>query len=79
MHPSTGRVFAGCDARRRLGEEYAIATRLYSEAVAHLTGSFGISDADFKKLRQNVSHAHQRAEQAMVAFTTHIETHKCLE
>jgi len=70
---------AGCCAiRRRLAEQFAIAARLYGEAVVLYTGFEGpTADVEYIHLRDAAREAQQRAEVARVLFEEHVDLHRC--
>lgn len=67
-----------CDQRRRLAEQFAIAAREYSEAVAQLVQQAGPpSQTEHSVLRSVMIEAHDRCESAGVEFERHVATHGC--
>jgi hypothetical protein len=67
-----------CKDRRRLGEQYAIAAREYSEAVARLVQHEGSpAQPEYDALRSIVIEAQERCESAGVEFVQHVATHGC--
>jgi hypothetical protein len=69
---------ASCNDRRRLAEQFALAAREYSEAVARLVQHEGPpSHAEYGELRSVVTEAHERCVSAGVEFDQHVETHGC--
>lgn len=70
-----------CSIRRKLAEEFAIATRLYAEAVAdlakitHLSQSSGVKE--IHDLFSRVEQAQRRSEAIGRAFKEHIDQHRC--
>ena len=69
---------ASCKDRRRFAEQFALAAREYSEAVARLVQHEGPpSHAEYSGLRSAVVEAHARSEGAGVEFEQHVATHGC--
>ena len=67
-----------CNDRRRLAEQFAVAAREYSEAVAQLVLHEGPpSHAEYGALRSGVIEAHERCESAGVEFEQHVASHGC--
>ena len=67
-----------CDDRRRLAEQFALASREYSEAVARLVLHEGPpSHAEYGTLRSGVTEARERCESAGVEFEQHVALHGC--
>jgi hypothetical protein len=67
---------ASCNDRRRLAEQFALAAREYSEAVARLVQHEGPpAQAEYDALRSIVIEAHDRCESAGVEFVQHVATH----
>jgi hypothetical protein len=67
-----------CPVRRRLGEEFALAARLYAEAVVQLMRDpITMSDRDYQQLHAAVEQARARSEVAGRAFKEHVESHGC--
>ncbi len=68
-----------CPIRRKLAEEFAIATRLYSEAVVALTNNQTLTPRnEFEKLRLAKEEKRQRSETERVAFNAHVDSHGCV-
>jgi hypothetical protein len=68
-----------CPIRRKLGEEFATAVRLYSEAVVALTYDQTLVPGNkFDSLLIAKENARQRSENARVAFNEHVKSHRCL-
>jgi hypothetical protein len=65
-----------CHIRRELADQFAIAARLYAEAVAVLTQTTH-SKTDFERLRNGVREAHDLTEAARAAFEKHVLAHSC--
>jgi hypothetical protein len=59
-----------------LADEFAIAARLYAEAVVKFTKTVR-SEANFKELSKRAKKAQERAELARVAFEEHVFLHRC--
>ena len=69
---------ASCKDRRRFAEQFALASREYSEAVTRLVQHEGPpSNAEYNGLRSAVIEAHARCEGAGVKFDQHVATHGC--
>jgi hypothetical protein len=67
-----------CNDRRRLAEQFALAAREYSEAVARLVQHEGPpSNAEYSTLRSVMIQVQERCENAGVAFEQHVATHGC--
>jgi hypothetical protein len=67
-----------CRTRQELAEEFAVAARLFSEAVVSLAGHIGgMSDGEFNRLRTAAKTMQERAEAARVAFEEHVDSHRC--
>jgi len=67
-----------CNDRRRLAEQFALAAREYSEAVARLVQHEGPpSNAEYSTLRSVMIEVQERCESAGVAFEQHVATHGC--
>jgi hypothetical protein len=67
---------SSCNDRRKLAEQFALATREYSEAVARLVQHEGPpSDAEYGALRSVVNETHERCEIAGVEFEQHVAAH----
>ena len=67
-----------CNDRRRLAEQFAVAAREYSEAVARLVLYEGPpSHAEYSALRSGVIEAQERCESAGVEFEQHVALHGC--
>jgi hypothetical protein len=64
-----------CRARSELANQFAIAARLYAEAVVMLTRLS--QERDFSRIRQSAAAAQRRCEDARVAFEEHIDSHHC--
>ena len=64
--------------RRRLAEQFALAAREYSEAVARLVLYEGPpTHAEYSTLRSIMIEAQERCESARVEFEQHVATHSC--
>ena len=64
--------------RRKLAEQFALAAREYSEAVARLVLHEGPpSDAEYGALRCSVNETHERCERAGEEFEQHLAAHGC--
>jgi len=64
-----------CSARKELANQFAIAARLYAEAVVMLTRDS--PDGNYDSLRQTAEEAQRRCEDAQAAFEEHVELHGC--
>ena len=68
-----------CPIRRKLGDDFAISARLYSEAVVAFTSNPTlISRSEFDRLCLAKEEALRRSETARVAFNEHVDSHRCL-
>jgi hypothetical protein len=67
-----------CEIRRELADGFAIAARLYAEAVANLAVA-GISPEKYIRLRRRTEDALHRAEAASIAFEEHVASHMCFD
>jgi hypothetical protein len=65
-----------CPKSRDLGEQFALAARLYAEAVVVLTRAVPAM-ADFEESCGAVEQARQECDEAGAAFRDHITTHGC--
>lgn len=64
--------------RTQLADEFAIATRLYYEAVVAVTRNHvRRTPNEFIALREAVEKARQRSEAISERFNQHVETHGC--
>ena len=69
---------ASCNDRRKLAEQFAIAAREYSEAVARLVVHEGPpTHAEFRKLRSVLIEAQERCVSVGVEFEQHVAMHGC--
>jgi uncharacterized membrane protein len=69
---------ASCNDRRRLAEQFALAAREYSEAVARLVQHEGLpSQGEYSKFRSVMTETLERCEMARVEFEQHVATHGC--
>jgi hypothetical protein len=67
-----------CEVRRQLARQFAIAARLYAEAVVMLTRDPGtVSNWDYGRLREAAEQAQARSESTGRAFEKHVDSHKC--
>ena len=67
-----------CNERRKLAEEFAIATRKYSDAVAELASLRGATiEAQYQKLRVVADQARQDSESTGMELQRHIASHGC--
>ena len=67
-----------CNDRRRLAEQFALAAREYSEAVARLVLHEGPpTDPEYSTLRSVVIETQDRCVSAGVEFEQHVVTHIC--
>ena len=65
-----------CETRRMLADAFAIAARLYAEAVVIQTGT-RCSGPEFEELCGRVREALERAEAAQLSFEEHVRSHSC--
>lgn len=65
-----------CQLRQRLAENFAVAARLYAEAVVLLTASHGVSDSEYHRLRKAAAEAQYRCEEMRIAFEEHVASHE---
>jgi hypothetical protein len=69
---------ASCNDRRKFAEQFALAAREYSEAVARLVQHDGPpSQVEYGALRSVVIEALERCESGRVEFEQHVATHGC--
>jgi hypothetical protein len=62
-----------------MAEEFAIAARLYAEAVISFTNAIDkVPQEEYKLLRTAVEEVRLRVTAAGVAFDEHVNTHSCL-
>jgi len=66
-----------CWTKRRLAEQFAIAARLYAEAVVLLTCPTGGVPRDYGRLLESVEAARKELEDSGAAFQEHVESHRC--
>ena len=67
-----------CDIRRQLADEFAIAARLFAEAVVLFTRRDDTrSNDEYNRLCTISRRAQQRAEIARIAFEKHVASHGC--
>jgi hypothetical protein len=67
-----------CNDRRRFAEQFALAAREYSEAVARLVQHEGPpARAEYDALRSVVIEAQERCERAGGEFEQHLTKHGC--
>jgi hypothetical protein len=67
-----------CKARHELAQQFAIAARLYSEAVVLLTReSPAMSSEKYEQLRNAAEKAQRDAEAMGIAFEEHVDSHRC--
>jgi hypothetical protein len=69
-------MYACCELRRQLAEEFAIAARLYAEAVVLLTRHPTKSAQSYNRLLEATEKAHNRSEAAAMAFEEHVASHQ---
>jgi len=62
-----------CRTRRELANQFAIAARLYAEAVVMLTSAS--PQQNYSHLRDKAHEAQRRAETIRVAFEEHVDSH----
>jgi hypothetical protein len=66
-----------CKTAKELAEQFAIAARLYAEAVALFTSHKGtLSHAEYNRLVRTVEGAQQRSEAIGVAYEEHMALHR---
>jgi hypothetical protein len=76
MEPATAIAVRQCCALRQdLANQFAIAARLYYEAVVLLSQT--ASSMDFERLRAAARAAQERAATAGSAFEEHVNRHGC--
>jgi hypothetical protein len=69
---------SSCKVHRKLAEQFALAAREYSEAVARLVLHEGPpSDAEYSALRCVVIKTHECCERDGVEFEQHVALHGC--
>jgi hypothetical protein len=69
-----------CKDRRRLAEQFALAAREYSEAVARLAQHEGpSSNVEYGALLSAMNETRQRCECAGADFEQHVAMHNCGE
>lgn len=67
-----------CPDRRRLAEEFAIATRAYSDAVVQFATHRGTtSEAEYQRLRGVMDQAQQDSENTGTELQRHVTSHRC--
>ena len=67
-----------CEEKQRLGSEYEIATKNFSQAVSELQEQMGISSrAEYDRLARAADEARVKSEQARLALEQHIGAHRC--
>jgi hypothetical protein len=81
MQPSLAKVPGCCAQRTQLAKEYAIAVRIYSDAVVDLTrnASEPLSKDSYERLRKKVHETHGYIDDAVMAFEEHVASHHCLD
>jgi hypothetical protein len=68
-----------CQTRNRLADEFAIAARLYYEAVVALTFDHPpISMGAYLRLRAGAADARRYADARRIAFEKHVDSHLCV-
>ena len=67
---------ACCKLRRELADQFAIAARLYAEAVVIFTHN-EFHGPQFEELRERAREAQDHSEKARVAFEEHVASHGC--
>ena len=71
-------IAVSCNDRRKLAEEFAIATRMYSDAVAELATHRGAtSDPEYRRLQAVVDHALRESENTGTELQRHVAMHGC--
>jgi|SRR5215469_4825999 len=69
-----------CRARLVLANEFAIAARLFAEAVVLFTNHKGDPTGhEYSWLREAARKAQLRAEETRIAFEEHVDSHRCSE
>ena len=71
-------TFTCCPIARQLAEQFAIAARLYAEAVASLTSHIAMSQTEYERLCRAAKDAHRRSEEMGRAFEEHVASHRCV-
>lgn len=67
-----------CEEKQRLGLEYEIATKKFSDAVTELQRKMGTSPKnDYDRLSRAADEARVKSEQARLALEQHIASHRC--
>lgn len=67
-----------CEEKQRLGLEYEIATKKFSDAVTELQRKMGTSPKnDYDRLSRAADQARVKSEQARLALEQHIASHRC--
>jgi hypothetical protein len=75
MSQSAAALQSCCRVRNELANQFAIAARLYAEAVVILTRLS--PERDLSKLREKTEEARRRCDDARVAFEEHVDSHSC--
>jgi hypothetical protein len=67
-----------CKDRRKFAEQFAIATRAYSDAVAQLATHRGAtSEPEYHRLEIVVAEARRESENTGMELQRHVATHAC--
>jgi hypothetical protein len=66
-----------CEIRRLLGEQFAIAARVYAEMVVNFTMQSEMTEVDYEQSREAAAEARLRAYAAGLAFEEHVASHRC--
>ena len=75
--PARTGLFGRCENRKLLAEQFAIAARVYAEAVVDFAMREEMTDLDYERLRKAAADARLRAYAAGLAFEQHIASHYC--
>ena len=67
-----------CEEKQRLGLEYEMATKRFSQAVSELQQKMGVSTKpEYERLSRIADEARVRSEQARLALEQHVGAHLC--
>ena len=66
-----------CEVRRLLAGQFAIAARVYAEAVVDFAMREEMTELDYDRLRKAAADARLRAYDAGLAFEQHMASHHC--
>lgn len=75
--PARAGLLGRCEIRRLLAEQFAIAARVYAEAVVDFAMREEMTNLDYERLRKAAADARLRAYAAGLAFEQHIASHHC--